>query len=207
MPDTPDTPQEPEQLIDQPTEGFALMASLVNEQLNNIEQAIEVFAQDPLEKSSGATLSKILTTHMETIRGTVETLCKESETDDNVSKLRAALRYVLGLEQRRVTFLNENLGFEDDTFKPADYDAIDDVIDDVDDMEFDPVATAIAYYKNSLDYDMDALSDRAITAYSERPSTHRKELLLTLGGHALDVAKMGMAVFGAIVVAKHSKIL
>ena len=211
-PDTPEQPEEPqvvtepEMLIDQPTEGFAFMATVINEQLDNIELTMATFADSPMMEN-GKTMEKVLNVHYESVNAAVNAICEENDSNTDAA-LRAGMDYIAGLEVRRVKFLNE-LELGETFFEPVDYKKIDAMCEGLaaNNVLFDPANIAFGYYMENLKTDVEKLVDAASDQYESKPSTRRKEILTSLGYHALDVAKYGVAVFGAIALAKRSKIL
>ncbi len=106
----------PEIEIEQPKEGFPFMASLINEQIEALEELWVEFSQKPVRKTS-TRLGDALTLHFATMKMAIDARRDEFSSDSEAAE--PIFEYIMEIERRRTKFLNNLESTEDDeTYKP-----------------------------------------------------------------------------------------
>lgn len=197
-----------------PVEGFGLMDEKVNKEFEGLVPLFEAYILKPVEKNSKP-LVEALANYSESVETALTELRAGHDSDKLVTSL---VTYVQDLGSRRVAILNKLT--QSESFKTVQFDVNEhpqqalDMDDDEEDDEqdgahqaFDIKDWAMDMYEYFLQMDMNTLEAVSIEAYAEKPSTKRRERMMQLGRHALDVAKIGAGVVIGIAIAKRSKLL
>lgn len=194
------------------TEAFIDMRLM--DQMSDIKDLCAAFAQKPLAENAQP-LSEALSLHLVSFRMALEQVDNGSASYKNFN---AIIDYTQGLEINRVAFLNEISGEENEFYAVSpDYDDLRDRMLDFEDCEgncgdeecnSEGVADHLySVYAESLQNHINHFSAISASIYGNLPSTKRKEMLKKVGIEALDFAKISLATFAGVALAKKLKLI
>ncbi len=199
------------------------MASLINRQIDGMQKQWAAYKDAPYGDEAD-NLYKIITLHIESMEEALGA-CRDQYSDDDEA-LESMFRYVQGKEMLRAKFLEELFSeSEPNDFELAPRaESAAEMISMVQsseesgefyaessvsgEMEYhDQVELVRDYYTKVLTEDMYKLGYYSTAEYGNRPSVRRREVMHKIGGHCLDIAKVGIGVVAGIAVAKKAKLL
>lgn len=188
--------------IEQPKEGFAFMASLLNKQVDALQELWTVFANKPVGQPS-LKLDKAIDLHFDTMQLAMQELCEDYHDEDEA--IEQLLLFTYGHEKRRVDFLRSldvDAEYEDVGVANAEV-----LREEFGEDIIDPAELVYLAYTSNFNQDMEAMRESAMESYFESPSYKRMARVKVVGKHAIDVAKVGVGVVGGILLAKKAKLL
>jgi len=204
--------------IETPQHGFEAMASLINRQIDGLEQLWVSYKTYPYEEDADS-LETTIALHTESVEEALEAYREQCASDKEARE--KLFLYINGLETRRAAYLEKM--FEESEFSnfmitpravtPDEMTADDDLFGESDEADADDVENrdvvhiASTYYADVLHKDMLELERCAIMEYINRPEARRMEVASKIGRHCLDIAKVSVGVVAGIVVAKKAKLL